>query len=867
MKLNLSLLFVIILAALVYSQEKPKYLNPNLPVEVRVEDLLKRMTLAEKVSQMQNSAPAIPRLGIPQYNWWGECLHGVARNGLATVFPQAIAMASTWDKSLMHNIGNAISDEARAKYYNSVKKGERELYQGLSFWSPNINIFRDPRWGRGMETYGEDPYLTGQMAVQFIKGLQGNNPKYFKVIATAKHYGIHSGPEPLRHIFNVNVSDYDLHETYLPAFKAAVEQGHVQSIMCAYSSFRGHACCSNDPLLDKILRKDWGFDGYVVSDCDAIKDIYAGHKQAQDIQEAAAYAVEAGTDLNCGSTYSHLPEALKEGLVSEAYIDTAVKRLFTARFKLGMFDPQSMVPYSKINMSVVDSKAHKELALKAAKESIVLLKNEHNLLPLKKNIKTIAVIGPNADNQEVLLGNYNGFPSHEYTPLEGIKDFVGKNTKVIYARGCNVAENVPSFSIIPSKNLFTSADKKVHGLKGEYFNNFKFEGKPVFVRTDRQIDFNWWNGMPAKDKKEFKNDDFGVRWSGYLVPSKTGEYAIGGYCFNSVRIYLDDSLIVKFFNAHEPRDTYAKVNLEAGKEYKLKIEYYENTRFGLAHLVWNAPNGNLEEEALDAVKKSDVAVLFMGLSPRLEGEEMKVNTKGFSGGDRVTLGLPEIQENLIKKIVAIGKPVVLVLVNGSALSIDWEKKNIHAIVEAWYGGQAAGIAIADVLWGKYNPGGKLPVTMYTSAKELPPFTDYDMKGRTYRYFDGPVLYPFGYGLSYTTFSYKNLHLSKNTIDEGGRSKLTVDVTNTGKRAGDAVVELYAKGRGLKAGGAIKSLKGFQRIELRPGETKKVSFEITNETLHTYKEGVGWVVDKGSHALLVGSSSRDKDLTPINIKVE
>ncbi len=868
MKINLLILLVIMFYTLVYSQEKPKYLNPDLPVEVRVEDLISRMTLKEKISQMQNSAPSIPRLGIPQYNWWGECLHGVARNGLATVFPQAIGLASTWDKNLMHSVGNAISDEARAKYYNSIEKGERETYQGLTFWSPNINIFRDPRWGRGMETYGEDPYLTGQMAVQFIKGLQGNNPKYFKVVATAKHYAVHSGPEPLRHEFNVNVSNYDLHETYLPAFKAAVKQANVQSIMCAYSSFRGHACCGNDPLLNTILRKDWGFKGYVVSDCDAVKDIYTGHKQAGDIQEAAAYAVEAGTDLNCGSTYSHLSQAVKEGLVSEAYIDTSVKRLFTARFKLGMFDPPSMVPYSKINMSVVDSKAHRELALQAAKESIVLMKNENNILPLKeKKIKTIAVIGPNADNEEMLLANYNGFPSHEYTPLEGIKDFVGKNVKVIYARGCNVAETIPSFSIIPSKNLFTTVDKKVHGLKGEYFNNYKLDGKPVFVRTDSQIDFNWWNGMPEKDKKEFKYDDFGVRWSGYIVPSKTGEYAIGGYCFNSVKIFIDDSLIVKFHNFHEPHDTYANVNLAAGKAYKIKVEFYENTRFGIAHLIWNVPDNNLEDEALNAVKKSDVAVLCMGLSPRLEGEEMKVNAKGFSGGDRVTLGLPEVQENLIKKIAALEKPIVLVLINGSALSIDWEKKNIPAIIEAWYGGQAAGTAIADVLFGKFNPGGKLPVTVYTSANELPPFTDYNMKERTYRYFNGPVLYPFGYGLSYSTFSFKNLRLSKSSIQENGTSKLSVDVTNTGKCKGDEVVELYAKGRGLNEGGAIKSLKGFERVKLKPGETKTVDFEINNQTLQRYKDGDGWEVDSGTHTLFVGSSSSDKDLKPINITIQ
>ncbi len=864
MRNSFTFLILILFSILVFSQEKPKYLNPNLSVEERVTDLISRLTLDEKVSQMVNSASAIGRLNIPQYNWWGECLHGVARNGLATVFPESIGLAATWDKSLMLKIGTAISDEARAKYNSAIKNNEREIYQGLSFWSPNINIFRDPRWGRGMETYGEDPYLTGQMAVQFIDGLQGNNPKYFKVIATAKHYGIHSGPEPLRHTIDVNVSDYDLRETYLAAFKACVEDAHVQSIMCAYNSFRGKACCGNDPLLNNILRNEWGFDGYVVSDCGAVADIYRGYHQAPDAVDASAMAVAAGTDLNCGSMYKNLKAAVKEGLVPEAIIDTSVKRLFIARFKLGMFDPPSMVPYSKINMSAVDSKEHRKLAVQVADESIVLLKNENNLLPLKKNIKTIAVIGPNADNNEVLLGNYNGYPSHAVTPLEGIEYKAGKKIKVIYEPGCNLADGMPSLSIIPSKYLFTSSDKKKHGLTGEYFNNHEFKGNPVFVRTDSQIDFDWLLGVPRKD---FALNNFSVRWNGYLVAPKTGQYEIGGYCFNGVKIFLDDSMIVNFYNLHEARDDYAKINLEAGKSYKIGIDYFENTRFGIAHLIWNVPDENLEAKALDAVKKSDAAVLFMGLSPRLEGEEMKVNVKGFSGGDRVTLGLPENQESLIKKIAAIGKPVVLVLLNGSAVSVNWEEKNVAAIVESWYGGQAAGTAIANVLFGDYNPGGKLPVTFYKSVDELPPFTDYDMKGRTYRYFDGPVLYHFGYGLSYTTFSFKNLRLSKNQIAENGISKLFVDVTNTGKRAGDEVVQLYVKGKGVENHDAIESLKGFQRINLKPGEIKTIEFNITNETLQTYEEGKGFMVDKGTHTLLVGSSSSNEDLKPIDLTVE
>jgi beta-glucosidase len=874
MKTKLFILFLIFSSYLIFSQTKPvpqihqhltgQYLNPKLSIEERVNDLIKRMTLEEKVSQMINNAPAITRLGIPQYNWWNECLHGVARNGLATVFPEPIGLAATWDRSLIHKLADAISDEARAKYYEALKKNQRGIYQGLTFWSPNINIFRDPRWGRGMETYGEDPYLTGQMAIQFIEGLQGNNPKYFKVIATAKHFAVHSGPESLRHSIDLKVSDYDLNETYLPAFKASVEDAKVYSIMCAYNSFRGNACCSNDPLLNNILRNDWGFKGYVVSDCDAIDDIYRNHKQANDAKEASAKALEAGTDINCGKSYKYLIDAVKKGLVSEALIDTSVKRLFTARFKLGMFDPPSLVTYSKINMTVVDSKEHRNLALKSARESIVLLKNEGNLLPLKKNIKKIAFIGPNADDEEVLLGNYNGYPAHVITPLEGIKNKIRKHVKIFYAQGCDIAQNMPTYQVIPSKNLFISANKKEHGLKGEYYNNHLFEGKPKFVRVDSKIDFNWFNGRPRFD---FKYDDFSVRWKGYLVPSKSGEYLINGFEFGSYKIYVDDSLKFDSDQKHHSKINSQTLALTAGKAYEIKIEYSENSRFGMMHLQWSVPDDNMEKRALDIVKKSDVAILFMGLSPRLEGEEMNVPVKGFNKGDRLTMNLPATQEDLINKIIGLGKPLVLVLLNGSALSINSEVKNIPAIVESWYGGEASGTAIVDVLFGDYNPGGKLPVTFYKFISELPPFTDYNMKGRTYRYFDGPVIFPFGYGLSYTTFSFANLRLDKNEITQSESAKILVDVKNTGKRSGGEVVQMYVKGNGPENNDAIESLKGFQRIFLMPGQTKTIEFNITPKTLQRYEDGKGFVVNKGEHIIMIGSSSKSSDLKEIKIKVK
>lgn len=864
MKIKTTILFAAFAFASTFPQSKHAYLNPKLPIQQRVDNLINSMTLKEKISQMVNDASAIKRLDVPKYDWWNECLHGVARNGLATVFPEPIGLASTWDKNLMHQVGNAISDEARAKYNFAIKNGERGKYQGLTFWAPNINIVRDPRWGRGMETYGEDPYLTGQLAVQFIKGLQGNNPKYLKIVATAKHFAVYNGPEPLRHRIDVNVSNYDLYETYLPAFKACVKDANVASIMCAYNSLRGNACCSNDPILNKILRNDWGFKGYVVSDCGAIADIYKNHKQTKDAEEASAKAVLAGTDLNCGVTLSRLGPAVKKGLISEALIDTSLKRLFTARFKLGMFDPPSMVPYSKINMSAVESPQHQELSLQSAKESIVLLRNADNILPLKKSIKSIAVIGPNANNKEVLYGNYNGFPSQTVTPLDGIKNNVRKHTKVFYALGCNIAEDVPSLKVIPSKYLFTSTSEKEHGLIGKYFNNYEFKGKPVFTRTDSAIDFDWLLGYPRKD---FKINDFSVLWKGYLVPPVTGKYFFGLQAYENAKIFINDSLISKFPQKRGHSRVEKGIVLEAGKAYKIKIEYYENSHFGRMHLLWSVPDEHLEQEAINAAKRADVTVMFMGLSPRLEGEERNLHVPGFNGGDRETLNLPQSQENLIKKITALGRPVVLVLINGSALSINWENENIPGILESWYGGQAAGTAIADVLFGDYNPGGKLPVTFYKSVKQLPPFTDYDMKGRTYRYFTGPVLYPFGYGLSYTTFSFNNLKLSTDTIKEDGTCTLSVDVTNIGKVVGDEVAELYVKGRGTAENGAIKSLKGFERVHLLPGETKNVKFDISPKTLHTYINGIGYEVKKGEHTLMIGSSSKNSDLKEIKITVE
>jgi len=886
------------LPAIIFSQENFPFSNTKLPIEERVNDLVSRLTLEEKVSQMVYNSPALKRLGIPEYNWWNEALHGVARNGIATVFPQAIGLAATWDTSLMFRVATVISDEARAKYNKAMKKGYSGIYEGITLWSPNVNIFRDPRWGRGMETYGEDPFLTGEMAVQFIKGLQGNVPKYLKTIATPKHLAVHSGPEPERHTFNATVSDYDLHETYLAQFKKCVLEGKAYAVMCAYNRVRGEGCCGSNLLERQILRDEWGFQGLIVSDCWAVPDMFNFHKIAGSMEEAASVAVKAGTDLECGNSYPNLVKAVADGLIKEEEIDASVKRIFTARLKLGMFDPPEMVPFSTLNK--YDTKENKTVALEAARKSIVLLKNNANTLPLKKSLKTIVVLGPNANDVEVLLGNYNGFPSHPVTPLQGIKDKL-PNANIIYKRGCDLVEGLPSFEVIDESTFYTSPDKKQKGLRGEYFDNKNCIGTPIFIRIDKKIDFAWWDGSPVEDStrrdKRIAPDSFGVRWSGVIVPKKSGKHVFGGYGFNGFRIYFEDTLFAKFDGEFDPVKTYDTLHLLSGKAYKIKIEFYKKLRYAFMQLIWSAPDENLEQRAIAAAKKADAVIMFMGLSPRLEGEEMKVEFEGFKGGDRTSLDLPQTQSDFIKKIHAIGKPVVLVLLNGSAVSINWENENLPAILEAWYPGQSAGTAIADVLFGDYNPAGRLPVTFYKSIEQLPAFDDYNMKNRTYRYFKGEParrsdlenpkdtnntfrharlpkrsgrqagvpLYPFGYGLSYTTFDYKNLKLEKNEISSNESTFVSIEVSNAGKAAGEEVVQLYVKAE--KDTLAIKTLKGFLRVGLKAGETKKISFTLTPKELSRWIDGKGFSVEPDRYSILIGSSSAEKDLKKMYLVVK
>lgn len=844
MKKLLYIFLLLALPMLADSQTKFQFQNTNLSTQERVESLLSEMTLQEKIEQMRYQAPAINRLGIPEYNWWNECLHGVARAGYATVFPQSISIAASWDTELIHQVASAISDEARAKHHEFLRRGMHDIYQGLTFWSPNINIFRDPRWGRGHETYGEDPYLTGQMGVNFVKGLQGDDPNYLKVVATAKHFAVHSGPEPSRHVFDARISERDLRETYLPAFRTLVVDGGVYSIMGAYNRFRGEACCASTELFG-ILRNEWGFNGYVVSDCGAIDDIWKTHKIVKDEAEAAALAVIRGTDLECGDTYKDLPEAVKRGLLTEKDIDVSVGRLMTARFKLGMFDPDEKVAYAQIPFSVNNNPANDYLARVAAQKSIVLLKNGHKTLPLSKKLSRIAVIGPNADEIESLWGNYNGIPSNPVTVLQGIKNKVTPQTEVIYAQGSELADGISKLNAIPS--IYLETEDGQQGALGEYYDNNKLEGKPLFTRIDDNIDFYWESGSPDP---RMPVDNFGIRWTTFLKVPQTGDYQIGGWSMPSFKIYYDDKEILGGNNEHHAFHSSKELRLEVGKRYKLVFDYRNYHGDGDARLLWTIPQPNMLALAVEAAKKSELVVLVLGLNQRLEGEEMPIQVEGFKGGDRTHLNLPKTQSKLMEALKATGKPIVLVLINGSALSINYAAENMDAILTAGYPGQQGGNAIADVLFGDYNPAGRLPVTYYKSVEQLPAFENYDMEGRTYRYFRQAPLYPFGFGLSYTSFAYSNLAIPTQA-KMGDNIKVSVKVTNTGDRDGGEVVQLYLTDEKASTPRPIRQLEGFKRIFLKKGESQNVEFTLEPRGFSMINNKDKQIVEPGWFTVSVG----------------
>jgi beta-glucosidase len=852
------------LAAATFAQTPP-FKNENLSFAERARDVVQRLTLEEKVQQMKDVAPAIPRLGIPEYNWWNEALHGVARAGLATVFPQAIGFAATWDDSLVYRMATVISDEARAKHHEADRQGTHQRYQGLTIWSPNINIFRDPRWGRGQETYGEDPFLTGRLAVQFIRGLQGDDPKYLKTVSTVKHFAVHSGPEPARHTFDAVVSERDLRETYLPHFEAGIREAGAYSLMCAYNRLDGKPACASDMLLKDILRGEWKFPGYIVSDCGAIDDIYLRHKVVPTAAAAAASAVKSGTDLDCGRVYPNLADAVKQGLITEREIDTSLTRLFLARFKLGMFDSPERVKWARIPYRVVDQQANKDLARQVARKSLVLLKNAGNVLPLSKSLGTIAVIGPNADQWRMLLGNYNGIPSDAITPLRGIREAVGSRTRVLYARGSDLADGFPVLEVLPPSAVRTPDGRP--GFHVDYFSTRTLDGQPAFSALDTTLDANWRDAAP---RSGMNADDFSVRWTATLRPPVTGSYRLALTGTMKFQLALDDSVIVRSVyptrdgEFPDPRTVQTPpLRLEAGRSYRIRVDGQESYGDAQLQLAWATPQESLLADALAAARQADAVVMALGLTARLEGEEMSVEVPGFRGGDRTTIGLPAPQHQLLERVVALGKPTVLVLLNGSALAVNWAQEHVPAILEAWYPGQAGGTAIADVLFGDYNPGGRLPVTFYRDATDLPPFEDYRMTGRTYRFFAGTPLYPFGHGLSYTTFSYKNLRTSTEPIPRNGRITVSVDVTNSGRRAGDEVVQLYVQHVGSKVDRPRQDLRGYTRISLTPGETKTVSLPLAASSLAYWNSARhGWEVEPDSVRLQVGSSSADIRLSKV-----
>ena len=832
------------------AQQAPEgepYLNPRLPTEQRVDDLISRMTLEEKVEQLGHIAPAIPRLRVPAYNWWNEGLHGVARAGIATVFPQAIGMAATFDEPLLHDVADIISTEFRAKYSAAVHPdGSTDWYRGLTVWSPNINIFRDPRWGRGQETYGEDPFLTARLGVAFITGLQGNDPNYFKTIATPKHFAVHSGPESTRHSVNVEASRHDMEETYLPAFRAAIMEGKAESVMCAYNRLNGEPACANSALLGEHLRKDWGFAGYVVSDCGAVADVYKGHHFTPTAEAAAAAVFKAGMDLICGDSRNNMnadPQgilaAVRQGLLSEADLDRALRRLYIARFRLGLFDPPSSVPYSRLTAADNDTEAHRQFALRMARESLVLLKNKNNFLPLKHAPATIAVIGPDADSLDALQGNYSGTPSNPVTVLAGLRNRFPQST-IVFVQGSGLVG--PVTKSIPSDALCTDASCSEHGLKADYFPNMTLEGSPVMTRVDGAIDFAWGDaGISAQLPSKYS-----VRWTGVLVPPESGDYLLGFTGEDGFRLSLDGALLVEDWTLHRPANTETKkLHLEKGHPYSLKIEYFQNIRSSEARLIWSLPGGE-DAQALEAARNAELVIAVMGLSPRIEGEEMKVNAEGFSSGDRTRIDLPGPQEQLLEHIASVGKPTILILMNGSALAINWADANVNipAILESWYPGGQGGTAVAEALAGDFSPSGRLPITFYKSVDQLPPFEDYSMAHRTYRYFDAKPLYPFGFGLSYTSFAYDQPRVSHAKVSAKDAVTLSVDVKNTGSVAGDEVVQLYLTHPGV-SGAPLRALQGFARIHLERGEKKTVRFVLHNRDLSIVDEA-------GKHRIVPGN---------------
>ena len=839
------------------SSDQPAYLNPALPAEQRAADLVHRMTVEEKVTQLVNQSRAVPRLNIPAYDWWSEALHGVQRPGV-TEYPEPVGLAATFDLDTVHRMAIAIGVEGRIKHVQAMRDGHSNVFEGLDFWAPNVNIFRDPRWGRGQETYGEDPFLSARMAVAFVTGMQGDDPKYYRVISTPKHFAVHSGPEPTRHTADVKVSKHDELDTYLPAFRAAVTEGKAGSVMCAYNSINGQPACVNEFLLQDQLRGKWNFQGYVVSDCDAIVNIYRDHHFTKTQPEASALAIQRGLDNECidfakvsdDHDYKPYSDAYKQGLLKESEIDTALVRLYTARMKLGMFDPPEIVPYSKIDEKELESAEHRALAHTLANEAMVLLKND-GTLPLKKGAIKIAVVGPLAEQTKYLLGNYNGSPSHTVSVLGGLKaEF--PEAKITFVPGTQFLRT--DGDPIPKSVLTTP--EGTPGLTVKFSNGGGFPGAGTVLATRQvnTVDLTG-QGVPQEAAGKFP---LTVTWDGFLTATESGEYSIGVRAKgNSAMIMVDGKpLAMEYLDAEHTAAKAGHIRLEQGKKVSLKVRYELNEKGPVeAQAFWTKYDPKPSPEAIAAARDADVVVAVLGITGDLEGEEMPVNEDGFKGGDRTSIDLPKPEEALLEAVTATGKPVVLVLANGSALAVNWANEHANAILESWYAGEEGGSAVAETLSGKNNPAGRLPVTFYTGLEQLPPFEDYAMQNRTYRYFHGKPLYPFGYGLSYTTFSYSDLTLPSSAIGAGDPLIAAVTVTNTGKREGDEVAELYLSFPNVP-GAPLRALRSFKRIHLRPGESQKVSFELKDRDLSMVSEAGEPIIPEGAYTVSIGGGQPD-----------
>lgn len=821
-------------------------------IDARIDALIAKMSIAERAAQLNDQAPPIPRLGLPGYNWWNEGLHGLARDGYATVFPQAVGLAATWDPNLMQQVGDTVSTEARAKFNGHGKK-DTPRYGGLTVWSPNINIFRDPRWGRGQETYGEDPFLTASLGTRFVEGVQGNDPFYLKADSTPKHFVAHSGPEKGRDGFNAVVSAHDLADTYQPAFHALLTAGNASSIMCSYNAINGTPSCAN-PMLQYTVRDTWGFKGYVVSDCDAVGNLHTFQHFTKDAAHSAAASLHAGVDLDCGDTYKALEQAYQDKLVDEASINRALHRLLLARVHLGMMDAASCTPYGNINSSVLDSPEHRALARIAAQESMVLLKND-GTLPLQASTK-LALVGPNADLMKVLEANYHGTAQHPITPLDGLRTVF---PQLHYAQGSLLADGV-SIPISRTALRISAEAHAKNGLLAEYYNTPSFEGKPVATGIVSKVDLDWDRVAPSAS---ITSQQYAVRWTGYVVPPAAGDYTLRAdleRCWDckthdTFRLYVNDKLVVDSHGEKNDPD-HAVVHFADTTPQAIRLEAIHSGKDEGVALEWIPPADALIREAVEAAKNSDVILAVVGLSPDLEGEALQVSLDGFDGGDRTSLALPATQVKLLRELQKLHKPMILALASGSAVALDPTQFGASAMLQIWYPGEEGGNALADIVTGRTNPSGRLPITLYHSANDLPAFDNYSMEGRTYRYFDKPVLFPFGYGLSYSTFHYGQIHLSTLKVQAGETVTADITVRNTGNRAGQDVAELYLQPPANPNSPHI-ALRGFQRVSLKAGEVKTLHFALSPEQM-SFVDGDGKrAVREGLYQVFIGSAQPDK----------